>query len=183
MAVVALAASIAFGCGGDSREVADIGDSFADSEFTVSTTGFRDGGRIPGRYTCDGDDRSPPITWSDVPDGVETLALVLDDPDAPNGTFKHWMIFNILPEQDGLPERVDTAQQVAGGALQLANDLGGRGYSGPCPPIGSEHRYQLFLYALDARLDLTARASQTELLNAIAEHAVARAQVSAVYSR
>ena len=182
LAALGLLAVAACG-GGDSREVAGIAADSESGNFKLTTRAFAEGHRIPARYTCDGDDRSIPLSWSGAPDGTESVALLFDDPDAHGGTFKHWIIFDIPPGTTELGESIDKADRVVGSAIQLLNDFGKRGYSGPCPPRGETHTYQLFLYAMDTRLQIPARSSQGRVLDAIEEHAVARAGLSAAYGR
>lgn len=176
--------SLAVACGGgDSRAVVAIGDVGGLGEFEVSSLAFQGGGRIPPRYTCDGEDRSFPLEWSGAPEETQSYAIVLDDPDAPGGTFKHWMIFDIPRSDTGLRESVDKTEVIVGGAVQLRNDFGRTGYSGPCPPEGEAHRYQVFVFALSEPVALGSSASQTEVLDAIAAVALARASLEGVYGR
>ena len=169
--------------GGDSREVAGIAADTDSSGFELTTRAFAEGRRIPARHTCDGDDRSIPLSWSGAPDGTESFALLFDDPDAPGGTFKHWIIFDIPPATTELSESINKVERVAGSAIQLLNDFGKRGYGGPCPPEGETHKYQLFLFAMDTRLQIPASSSQGRVLDLIEEHALARAGISATYGR
>ena len=182
LAALGLVAIAACG-GGDSREVADIAVDSESGSLELATRAFAEGRRIPARNTCDGDDRSIPLSWSGAPNGTESFALIFDDPDAPGGTFKHWIIFDIPPATTELSESIDKADRVVGSAIQLLNDFGERGYSGPCPPEGETHTYQLFLYAMDTRLQFSARSSQGRVLDAIEEHALARAGLSGTYGR
>ncbi len=144
---------------------------------------FKEGERIPTKYTCEGQDVSPPLTWSQIPPEAKTLALIVDDPDAPIGVFTHWVIFNLPPDSQGLPEAVATEKQLSSGALQGKNDFGKIGYGGPCPPPGSPHRYQFTLYALDGRLDLAAGVAKKQVLEAIKGHVVAQGQLTGIYQR
>jgi Raf kinase inhibitor-like YbhB/YbcL family protein len=118
----------------------------------VTSTAFEEGGAIPARYTCDGLDVSPPLQWSSVPDGTRSLALIADDPDAPRGTFVHWVIYNLPPDTQRLPEDVPNRETLPSGAVQGVNGAGTTGYMGPCPPSGT-HRYFFKVYALDTELD------------------------------
>lgn len=149
---------------------------------TITSSAFGDGDMIPRRYTCDGDDRSPPLTWSDVPDGAQSLALICDDPDAPMGTFVHWVLFNLPADVRHLPEGVAAQASIESGALQGKNDFGNVGYGGPCPP-GGTHRYLFKLYALDQTLDLQRGAKKSDLLKAMDGHVVAEAQLVGKYRR
>ena len=149
---------------------------------TIASTAFAEGGIIPQQYTCDGSDISPPLSWSGVPEGTKSLALISDDPDAPAGTWVHWVLFNIPPETNELPENVPPDQTLAGGARHGVNDFGRLGYGGPCPPSGT-HRYYFKLYALDAMLDLSGRVTKADLLSAVAGHILAEGQLMGKYRR
>ena len=150
-------------------------------ELSVQSTVFRQG-QIPSHYTCDGDDVSPPLAWSGVPEGAKSLALIADDPDAPNGTWVHWVLYNLPAEVSELPEDVRRDQELANGARQGINDFRRIGYGGPCPPDG-RHRYFFKLYALDTILDLHPGASKTQLLQAMQGHVLAEAEVVGTYER
>ncbi len=139
---------------------------------------------IPRRYTCDGEDVSPPLRWSGVPDGTRSLALIVDDPDAPDPAapkmvWSHWVVYNLPPGMDGLPEGI--AGLPAGG-LDGINDWNRVGYGGPCPPVG-RHRYFFRLYALDAVLPNLERPSRPELLQAMQGHVIAEAELVGTYQR
>lgn len=149
---------------------------------TIASTAFAEGGIIPQQYTCDGSDISPPLSWSGVPEGTKSLALISDDPDAPAGTWVHWVLFNIPPETNELPENVPPDQTLASGARHGVNDFGRLGYGGPCPPSGT-HRYYFKLYALDAMLDLSGRVTKADLLSAVAGHILAEGQLMGKYRR
>jgi Raf kinase inhibitor-like YbhB/YbcL family protein len=145
--------------------------------FTLTSSAFADGGAIPPRYTCDGANLSPPLSWSSPPDGTRSLALVVVDPDAPIGTFTHWLAWGIDPGAGGLAE--DEAAPVEG-----RNDFGVIGYGGPCPPPGhGRHRYFFLLYALDSEVGLRAGASRKELERVLAGHTLAVAELMGSYER
>jgi len=148
----------------------------------IRSIAFNDGERIPKKYTCDGEDISPPLIWEDIPEGTVTLALISDDPDAPSKTWTHWVIFNIPPELNGLPEGVEKVGELENGIIQGFNDFGHVGYGGPCPPFGV-HRYFLKLYALDTSLDLEPETSKEEPLEAIEGHIIEKTQMIGLYSR
>ncbi|MCI0656047.1 MAG: YbhB/YbcL family Raf kinase inhibitor-like protein, partial [Acidobacteria bacterium] len=116
---------------------------------------------IPSRHTCDGEDLSPPLTWADPPEGTKSFALISDDPDAPGGTWVHWVVWNIPASSRGLAQGVPTSAQWADGTRQGITDFRRVGYGGPCPPSGT-HRYFFHLYALDAMLDLASGASRID---------------------
>jgi Raf kinase inhibitor-like YbhB/YbcL family protein len=148
----------------------------------ITSTAFDEGGMIPARYTCDGENVSPSLAWSGVPAGAKTLALVADDPDAPRGTWTHWVIFQIPATEKGLPENVPARDTLEGGAQQGNNDFKKLGYGGPCPPDGT-HRYFFKLYALDADLNLPPGATKDQLLKASEGHVVAQGQLVGQYKR
>ncbi len=148
----------------------------------ISSSAFQEGESIPAKYTCDGQDISPPLKWGEPPAGAGSFALIVDDPDAPGGVFTHWVLFNLPPDTSELPEAAPASPQLTGGALQGVNDFGRVGYGGPCPPSGT-HRYQFTLYALDKSLDLEAGASKQQVLEAMQGHVVARGQLTGMYQR
>lgn len=128
---------------------------------------FEEGTPIPRQHTCDGADLSPALSWEGIPDGTRSLALICDDPDAPVGTWVHWVIYGLPADAVELPAGVPTDPELEGGVRQGVNDFGRYGYGGPCPPPGPPHRYFFRVYALDAELDLSAGASKQELLAAM----------------
>ncbi len=148
----------------------------------LSSQAFKHEGMIPSRYTCDADDISPDLQWQAVPDGVQSFALICDDPDAPMGTWVHWVYFNIPPSTHSLPEGVIPVQQPDQGGRQGTNDFQRIGYGGPCPP-GGIHRYYFKLFALDAMLDLDAGASKQQLLDAMEGRILAKAEMMGRYQR
>ena len=149
----------------------------------VSSPAFQEGDRIPAKYTCQGQDVSPPLAWSQPPVGTQSFALIVDDPDAPGGAFTHWVLFNIPSDSCELPEAVPAQAQLPSGALQGKNDFGRIGYAGPCPPPGRPHRYQFTLYALDQPLDLEAGVSKKQLLSAMQGHIITQGQLTGTYQR
>jgi Raf kinase inhibitor-like YbhB/YbcL family protein len=150
---------------------------------SLTTTAFPAGGPIPARYTCDGEDRSPPLAWSGAPAGTAAFALIVDDPDAPRGVFTHWVLYNLPADAGELPEGVPATERLANGALQGVNDFGRVGYSGPCPPPGPAHRYRFTLYALDTALRLGPRATKQAALDAMRGHVLAQGQLTGTYQR
>jgi len=149
----------------------------------LKSAAFQDGEKIPARHTCDGQDISPGLSWDRVPEKAWSFTLVVDDPDAPSGTFSHWVIFNIPADRRELPEAVPSQAQLPSNARQGKNDFGQIGYGGPCPPPGSPHHYRFSLYALDQPLELMAGATRKQVLNAISGHILARAQLVGIYQR
>ncbi len=142
----------------------------------VTSSAFQHGAMIPRTYTCDGSDISPPLSWSGVPAGAKSIALIMDDPDAPRGTWVHWVLFNIPPDTTGLAEGTE------GGAQQGSNSWGRTGYGGPCPP-GGTHRYYFKVYALDILLTLETGVTKAQLLKAMDGHVLAEGQLMGRYSR
>ena len=131
----------------------------------LSSPAFENGSSIPERYTCAGEDLSPPLHIEDVPHAAQTLALIVEDPDAPNGTFCHWILWNLSTETTDLPEELPAGETVLGlaPAAQGKNDFGTVGYRGPCPPEGDSHRYRFRLLALDAMLRLNPGSDRARL--------------------
>jgi len=149
----------------------------------VTTTAFPAGGAIPTNYTCEGPDASPDVSWSGAPAGVQSFALIADDPDAPVGTWTHWLIWNIPPHSLGLPKGVPKEETLGDGTRQGRNDFRRIGYGGPCPPPGKPHRYFFKLFALDAKLDLKAGAKRDELEQAIKGHVLAQGELIGKFGR
>jgi hypothetical protein len=150
---------------------------------TLTSPAFQEGQTIPKKYTGDGDDLSPPLQWSGVPPGTRSLALVCDDPDAPAGTWVHWVLYGLPAATTRLPEGVPAAEHVAGGAKQGLNDFRQVGYGGPAPPPGKAHRYYFRIYALDTELPLRPRATRPELRHALEGHVLAEGQLMGTYQR
>jgi Raf kinase inhibitor-like YbhB/YbcL family protein len=145
---------------------------------------IQDGRPIPTKYTGDGDDVSPPLQWSGAPDGAKSFVLIMDDPDAPNGTWVHWVLFNIPAQCTALPEGVYTERTVLGGAKQGENDFGNFGYGGPAPPPGhGPHRYFFKLYALDDELPLEPGVTKAEVVEAMTGKVLSQAQLMGSYER
>jgi len=147
----------------------------------VSSTAFAAPGTIPREYTCDGDDVSPPLAWSGAPSGTMAFAIVMDDPDAPVGTWVHWVAYNLPPDTVALP--AGGSRALPAGAIDGKNSWGRTGYGGPCPPGGKPHRYSFRVYALDATLGLAAGASKTELERAMKPHVLAAGEMVGSYGR
>lgn len=150
--------------------------------FEVKTTAFSEGGTIPKKYTCDGSDLSPALTWVGAPAGAQSLALIADDPDAPIGTWTHWIVWDIPPEA-ALSEGVAKVESLSDGTRQGRNDFKRIGYGGPCPPPGKPHRYFFRLYALDTKLDVKPAASRKELEHAMKGHVLGQTGLMGKYGR
>jgi len=147
----------------------------------LTSTAFGEGATIPQKYTGDGADVSPPLTWSGAPEGTQSFALICDDPDAPRGTWVHWVLSNLPADQKDLPEGASST--LPSGARQGKNDFGKTGYGGPAPPPGKPHRYFFKLYALKSALDLAAGATKQQLEKAMKDHILAQAQLMGKYGR
>ncbi len=148
----------------------------------LESTAFAADGLIPFKYTCDGTDISPPLSWNEPPVGTQSFALILDDPDAPVGIFVHWVLYDIPIEIRQLPERVAPQSTLPNGGVQGKNDFGKLGYGGPCPPSGT-HRYFFKLYALDRQLELEPGTTKNQLEVAMDGYILATAQLIGRYSR
>lgn len=149
--------------------------------FELTSSALQAQHMIPTRFTCDGAQHSPPLAWSGAPAQTRTFALIVDDPDAPHGTFTHWVLFNLPGDVDHLDERIAPEPRLANGALQGRNDFGRSGYGGPCPPRGETHRYRFTLYALDAPLSLQAGVTRKQVVQALQPHLLDQAQLVSVY--
>jgi Raf kinase inhibitor-like YbhB/YbcL family protein len=149
----------------------------------VTSSAFQAGQTIPAKYTCEGADISPPLEWSGVPASAKSLALICDDPDAPVGTWLHWVLYDLPVTATELAEKVPPSESLSFGAKQGINDFKRVGYGGPCPPPGKPHRYCFKLYALDVDLGLKPRATKQELLRAMDGHVLAEAQLMGTYQR
>jgi Raf kinase inhibitor-like YbhB/YbcL family protein len=175
-----LAAAIVCGCGNGSGERTE--RESAPMTLTITSSAFAAGEAIPSRHTCEGENLSPPLRWSGVPPGARSLALICDDPDAPVGTWVHWVLYAVPPALDSLPEGVAKTETVLG-ARQGVNDFHRVGYGGPCPPPGKAHRYFFRLYALDAPIDLAARAGRKDVDAAMQGHVIAQGELMGTYRR
>ncbi|MGC8743705.1 MAG: YbhB/YbcL family Raf kinase inhibitor-like protein [Verrucomicrobiia bacterium] len=149
----------------------------------LKSSAFGNGQPIPVKYTGQGRDVSPPLEWSDAPAGAKSFAIISDDPDAPVGTWVHWVIYDIPANITKLDENVPPKETLPNGAKQGINDFGNIGYGGPMPPPGKPHRYFFKLYALDTVLNLKPRASKQELLRAMQGHILAQAELMGTYQR
>ena len=149
----------------------------------VASDAFADGQPIPAKYTGDGADVSPPLTWSKTPAGTKSLALICDDPDAPAGTWVHWVMYNMPAIEDVLAENISKTGTLEDGREQGKNSFGKIGYNGPAPPPGKTHRYFFKIYALDARLDLPDGATKKDLLKAMDGHVLGEGQLMGTYRR
>lgn len=167
-------------CGCGSAPDAELPESLPPMQ--LQSSAFKATGTIPQKYTCEGQDVSPPLSWDAPPEGTQSLALIADDPDAPSGTFVHWVVYNLPASARSLPEAVPTSSTLSPGGVQGQNNFGNVGFGGPCPPSGT-HRYFFKLYALDTELDLQAGASKADVVEAMAGHIVGHAELMGTYSR
>jgi Raf kinase inhibitor-like YbhB/YbcL family protein len=168
------------GCNSSNHSTSPSGASV--KTMKLESTAFAANQLIPTEYTCDGEDRSPPLNWSTPPERTQSLALIVDDPDAPAGTWVHWVVYNLPPNLRQLPEGIPSQPQLPTGGIHGKNDFGQLGYGGPCPP-GGTHHYFFKLYALDQTLNLTQGATKAELLKAMEGHILANAELMARYTR
>jgi len=150
--------------------------------FELASTAFAQGESIPRKYTCDGEDISPPLQWSDPPQDTQSFALIADDPDAPVGTWVHWVLYNLPDETRALPEAVPPDADLPDGSRHGKSSWRRLGYGGPCPPSGT-HRYFFKLYALDVVLGLASSASKKQLLQAMEGHILAQTELMGLYTR
>ena len=160
----------------------DIQEEEVTVNIQLASSAFENKGVIPKKYTCDGEEVSPPLSWSQAPKNTVTFALIVDDPDAPRGTFVHWLLYDLPGTITELPEGIPNNQALEGGGIQGKNSAGGIGYTGPCPPKGT-HRYFFKLYALDAELGLDPGANEQELQEAMQGHILAQGELMGTYTK
>lgn len=151
--------------------------------FVLETKAFPKGGEIPGKYTCSGEDVSPALSWSGAPQETKSFALIVEDPDAPSGTFTHWIVYDLPATTHQLPENVSKTDDLSGGGRQGRNDFRRVGYGGPCPPPGRSHRYFFKLYALNAALNLPAGTSKQDVESAMRGRIIAQAELVGKFAR
>jgi Raf kinase inhibitor-like YbhB/YbcL family protein len=149
----------------------------------IQSSAFEEGATIPKKHTCEGEDVSPALSWSAPPSGTKSLVLICDDPDAPVGTWVHWVLFGLSPDTVELPEGVPSDGEVLGGAKHGRNDFGNLGYGGPCPPPGPAHRYFFKIYAVDTEPMLNVGATKADVMQAIEGHILAEGQLMGLYGR
>lgn len=150
---------------------------------TLTSSAFTEGQPIPAQYTCQGENLSPPLAWSGVPQNTQSLALIVDDPDAPSKTWVHWVVYNLSPTLTELPEGLTQYDGPGSTGIAGVNDSRKTGYSGPCPPPGSPHRYFFKLYALDTQLNLPEGATKAQVEQAMQGHILAQGQLMGTYKR
>ena len=178
---VGIAIASGFPCGTDRPPQRHVEDSAMSLEITRPA--FQEGGEVPPRHTADGPDVSPEISWGSAPEGTKSFAIICDDPDAPAGTWVHWVIWGIPAGESGLKEGVPKDETLASGARQGKNDFGRTGYGGPAPPPGSAHRYFFKVYAIDRDLLLQPGATKADLEKAMEGHILGSGQLVGKYQR
>ncbi len=149
----------------------------------LASPAFKDGDRIPAKYSCEGQDISPPLAWEEPPQNTGSFALIVDDPDAVSGLFTHWVIFNLKASVRELGEGMSAPERIKNGAVEGKSDFNMIGYGGPCPPPGKVHHYRFTLYTLDRMLDLPRGASRQQLLDVMKGHILAQGQLTGLYQR
>jgi hypothetical protein len=149
---------------------------------TITSSAFRHTELIPSKYTCDGEDISPPLSWDSIPSNAKSLVLISDDPDAPMGTWVHWVVYNIPPTAGSFEENVPAVERLEDGTVQGKNNFGKIGYGGPCPP-GGTHRYFFKMYALDTVLEFKPGATKKEIVDAMENHVVGQGELIGTYTR
>lgn len=150
-------------------------------QLRLESAAFQAGGYIPRKYTCGGENVSPPLKWTEAPSGTKSFVLIVADPDAPSGTWIHWIIYNVPPSAHGLPEAVPKTGEIESGARQGRSSFEEVGYGGPCPPPGDPHHYHFRLYALNTRLNLEAGAAREQVDDAMKGHILAKAELVGLY--
>ena len=163
-------------------EGAVFGEEAVMKKITITSPVFQEGERIPFDHTCDGANVSPPLQWTGIPQGAKSLALIVDDPDAPAGDWVHWVFYDLPPDTSELPYAVPDVEKIPSGGTQGKTDSGSVGYEGPCPPRGM-HRYFFKIYALDAMLSLKPGVTKKELLKAMQGHVLAEGVLMGTYQR
>ena len=160
-----------------SQDVTPASEGVVNMSIQITSMAFNEGDKIPRISTCDDQNVSPPLDWTGVPTGTVSVALIMDDPDAPSGTWVHWVLYNIPAETTSLE------QGKTGGGTDGKNDFSKLGYGGPCPPRGSNHRYYVKVYALDIKLDLKAGATKAQVESAMRGHVLVQGQLMGKYAR
>jgi Raf kinase inhibitor-like YbhB/YbcL family protein len=172
------------GCGGSDVEQAEFDpESSLIASIEFSSPSFDSDADIPVEFTCDGNNISPALRWSDVPAGTNSIVIIVDDPDAPSGIFRHWSVYNIPSGTRSLKANQPNASQLENSTRQGQNDFGDTGYGGPCPPAGQTHEYVFFLYALSAPLELEIDPTATEVSAALRGKVVGTGSFAGMYAR
>jgi Raf kinase inhibitor-like YbhB/YbcL family protein len=172
-----------YGC--EKKESPGISEGKKEAEkmaIKITSPAFEQGGMIPSKYTADGENISPPLKWEGVPEGTVTIAVISDDPDAPVGTWVHWVMWNVPPDKKELSENVPPDPRLPDGSMQGITDFRKPGYGGPAPPSGT-HRYYFKIYALDTKLDLPESSTKANLVKAMQGHILAQGELMGKYKR
>ena len=148
----------------------------------LTSKAFEDGQMIPAKYTCDGDDISPPLVWDNIPGGTKSIALICDDPDAPMGTWVHWVVYNLSADAKEMQENFPDDETLVDGTRQGITSFGKTGYGGPCPPSGT-HRYFFKIYALDCLIDTVTILDKDGLLKEMEGHLLGQGELMGTYKR
>jgi Raf kinase inhibitor-like YbhB/YbcL family protein len=180
--LLCLLLATAAACGNPALQSAQAPDS-SKSAFRIESAAFKEGAFIPARFSCQGENVSPQLKWTDPPAGTRSLALIVDDPDAPVGTWTHWVVFNLPAQTRAMEENATKQDELTNGGLQGMTSFGSVGYGGPCPPPGKPHRYIFKLYALDTMLSLKPGASREEVVAALRSHTLGEAQLMGRFKR
>lgn len=152
-------------------------------KLTVTSSSFRNGEFIPRKHTCDGRDKSPALRWDPIPKGTQSFVIIADDPDAPNGTWTHWILYDMPPTINFIPKGFPPIKKLANAEKHGLNDFAKLGYAGPCPPLGEEHRYYFRVYAVDKMFGFDASKSREEIDQAIEGHVLAKGELMGRYKR
>lgn len=180
--VVALLSLMLFSCRNGENDMDPTTTQTEAMQIPITSPAFEDGGMIPQQYTCYGDNISPPLSWGSVPEGTKSIALIVDDPDAPRGTFVHWVLYDLPADVQDLPEDLPRDKEFPVGGKQGINSTNELGYYGPCPPSGT-HRYFFKIYALDTMTNLPAGETKDRLLDAMEGHVLAKGQMMGRYKK
>lgn len=181
LAQIAVICSCFVLCSCNNMGTSDLSTSVMSME--LSSPAFKEGETIPKTYTKDGQDVSPPLEWSTPPSATKSLALICEDPDAPSGTFTHWLVFKVPAEAQKLDEKLQPEPTLSDGSAQGTNDFKRIGYSGPAPPAGKPHHYVFTLYALDDNPSIKAGATKDQLMAAMKGHILDRGRLTGTYER
>ncbi len=182
LSICALCVLSTNGCADDSKKETEIKEAEM-AALELNCDAFKHGETIPSKYTCDGDDISPKLTWSRPPEGTKELVLICDDPDALGRTWDHWIIYGISPDSTGFAEGAASSLEKGRLGIHGKNSWSNKAYGGPCPPKGPAHRYFFKLYALDTKISLRPGASKGELENAMEGHILASGELMGIYGR
>jgi Raf kinase inhibitor-like YbhB/YbcL family protein len=182
VALVALMMMFAAACAKQPAAITSNAPATQAATMKLASSAFTEGQAIPRQYTCSGINISPPLEWSGIPKSAKTIAIIADDPDAPAGTWVHWVIYNLPADTMGMIENLPPTEEIKGGGLQGKNDFEKIGYGGPCPPSGT-HRYFFKIYALDNELPLQAGAMKADVEKAMSGHVLAQAQLMGTFRK